>query len=168
MFRAIQDLLARYDALVMPTTTRTALDVGFDAMNDEVEVDGVTCGITRLGWHSPLCPFNLTGHPAITLASGFATDGLPTALHIVGRWGDETDMMRLAAVQETVRPWTQLRANDVQMESSERVKMLEKQRGRACCVNPRERSMLLATGLKWAPGQAEFWRFRAPQLGVCT
>jgi aspartyl-tRNA(Asn)/glutamyl-tRNA(Gln) amidotransferase subunit A len=109
LYRAIQDLLARYDALVMPTTTRTALDVGFDAANDEVEVDGVKCGITRLGWNSALYPFNLTGHPAITIPSGFAADGLPTALQIVGRWGAETDVMRLAAVQETARPWAQLR-----------------------------------------------------------
>ncbi|MCA3416339.1 MAG: hypothetical protein INF84_17215 [Roseomonas sp.] len=109
MYRAFQDLLARYDALMMPTTTRTVLDVGSDAANDEVEVDGVKCGITRLGWHFALYPFSLTGHPAITLPSGFATDGLPTALHIVGRLGAETDMMRLAAVQETARPWAQLR-----------------------------------------------------------
>lgn len=109
LYRAIQDLLARYDALVMPTTTRTALDVGFDAANDEVEVDGVKCGITRLGWNSALYPFNLTGHPAITIPSGFAADGLPTALQIVGRWGAETDMMRLAAAQENARPWAHLR-----------------------------------------------------------
>jgi aspartyl-tRNA(Asn)/glutamyl-tRNA(Gln) amidotransferase subunit A len=109
LYRAIQGLLARYDALVMPTTTRTALDVGFDAANDEVEVDGVKSGITRLGWNSALYPFNLTGHPAITIPSGFAADGLPTALQIVGRWGAETDMMRLAAVQETARPWVQFR-----------------------------------------------------------
>jgi aspartyl-tRNA(Asn)/glutamyl-tRNA(Gln) amidotransferase subunit A len=109
LYRAIQDLLACYDALVMPTTTRTALDVGFDAANDEVEVDGVKSGITRLGWNSALYPFNLTGHPAITIPSGFAADGLPTALQIVGRWGAETDMMRLAAVQETARPWAQAR-----------------------------------------------------------
>ncbi len=91
----------------MPTTTRTALDVGLDAAKDEVEVDAVKCGITRLGWNSALYPFNLTGHPAITITSGFAADGLPTALQIVGRWGPETDMMRLAAVQETARPWAQ-------------------------------------------------------------
>ena len=109
LHRAIQDLLARYDALVMPTTTRTALDVGFDAANDEVEVEGVKCGITRLGWNSALYPFNLTGHPAITIPSGFAADGLPTALQIVGRWAAETDMMRLAAIQETARPWAQAR-----------------------------------------------------------
>lgn len=109
LYRVIQDLLARYDALLMPTTTRTALDVGFDAANDEVEVDGVKCGITRLGWNSALYPFNLTGHPALTIPSGFGTDGLPTALQIVGRWGAETDVMRLAALMEQARPWAPFR-----------------------------------------------------------
>lgn len=109
LYRVIQELLARYDALLMPTTTRTALEVGFDAANDEVEVDGVKCGITRLGWNSALYPFNLTGHPALTIPSGFATDGLPTALQIVGRWGAETDVMRLAALMEQARPWAQFR-----------------------------------------------------------
>jgi aspartyl-tRNA(Asn)/glutamyl-tRNA(Gln) amidotransferase subunit A len=105
LFRAIQDQLARYDALVMPTITRSALPVEFDAAHDEVEVDGVKCGITRLGWNSALYPFNLTGHPALTIPSGFATDGLPTALQIVGRWGAETDVLRLGAVLEQARPW---------------------------------------------------------------
>ncbi len=109
LFRAIQAQLGRYDALVMPTITRSALPVEFDAANDEVEVDGVTCGITRQGWNSALYPFNLTGHPALTIPSGFATDGLPTALQIVGRWGAETDVLRLGAVLEQARPWAQHR-----------------------------------------------------------
>jgi aspartyl-tRNA(Asn)/glutamyl-tRNA(Gln) amidotransferase subunit A len=109
LYRAIQGLLARYDALVMPTITRSALPVEFDAANDEVEVDGVKCGITRQGWNSALYPFNLTGHPALTIPSGFAADGLPTALQIVGRWGAETDVLRLGAVLEQARPWAQHR-----------------------------------------------------------
>jgi aspartyl-tRNA(Asn)/glutamyl-tRNA(Gln) amidotransferase subunit A len=109
LFRAVQGLLDRYDALVMPTITRSALPVGFDAANDEVEVDGVRCGITRQGWTAPQYPFNLTGHPALTIPSGFAADGLPTALQIVGRWGAETDVLRLGAVLEQARPWAQHR-----------------------------------------------------------
>jgi aspartyl-tRNA(Asn)/glutamyl-tRNA(Gln) amidotransferase subunit A len=101
--------MERYDALVMPTITRSALPVEFDAANDEVEVDGVKCGITRQGWNSALYPFNLTGHPALTIPSGFAADGLPTALQIVGRWGAETDVLRLGAVLEQARPWAQHR-----------------------------------------------------------
>ena len=67
------------------------------------------CGITRQGWTAPQYPFNLTGHPALTMPSGFGADGLPTALQIVGRWGAETDVLRLGAVLEQARPWAQHR-----------------------------------------------------------
>jgi aspartyl-tRNA(Asn)/glutamyl-tRNA(Gln) amidotransferase subunit A len=109
LFRRIQSLFERYDFLVTPTNSRTALPVGFDAANDEVEVDGVKCGITRQGWTSYQYPFNLTGHPALSLPSGFGTDGLPTAVQIVGKWGAETDVLRLGALLEQAHPWAQHR-----------------------------------------------------------
>ncbi|WP_439574402.1 amidase [Phreatobacter sp.] len=109
LFRQIQTLFERYDFLVMPTHSRTALPVGFDAANDEVEVDGVKCGITRQGWTSYQYPFNLTGHPAISIPSGFGTDGLPTGIQVVGRWGQDTDVMRFASLLELTRPWAQHR-----------------------------------------------------------
>ena len=105
LFRAIQSLFDRYDVLVTPTLTRTALPVGFDAAHDEVEVDGEKSGITRQGWTSYVYPFNLTGHPALTVPSGFAADGLPTGVQLVGRWGADLDMLRLGAVLERARPW---------------------------------------------------------------
>ena len=109
LFRKIQSLLERYDFLVTPTNARTALDVTHDAANDEVVIDGVKCGITRQGWTSYQYPFNLTGHPALALPSGFGTDGLPTSVQIVGRWGAETDVLRLGALLEQARPWAQHR-----------------------------------------------------------
>jgi len=109
LFRAVQSLFDRYDMLVMPTMTRTALPVAFDAANDQVEVDGVACGITRQGWTSPQYPFNLTGHPAVSLPSGFGADGLPTAVQVVGRWGAEADVLRLGALLERARPWADRR-----------------------------------------------------------
>ncbi|MDP1962685.1 MAG: amidase [Reyranella sp.] len=109
LFRKIQWLLERYDFLVTPTNARTALDVGHDAANDEVVIDGVKCGITRQGWTSYQYPFNLTGHPALALPSGFGADGLPTSVQIVGRWGAETDVLRLGALLEQARPWAQHR-----------------------------------------------------------
>ncbi len=107
LFRRIQALLERYDFLVTPTNSRTALEVTHDAANDEVIVDGVKCGITRQGWTSYQYPFNLTGHPALALPSGFGADGLPTSVQIVGRWGCETDVLRLGAFLETAQPWAQ-------------------------------------------------------------
>lgn len=113
LFRAVQGLLARYDALVMPTMSRTALPASFDTMHDEVEVDGVKCGITRQGWTSPQYPFNLSGHPALSVPSGFGADGLPTGLQIVGRWGAERDVLRLGALLESARPWAGRRPEGV-------------------------------------------------------
>ena len=105
LFRAVQALFGRYDVLVSPTLTRTALPVDFDAANDEVEVEGERCGITRQGWSAYVYPFNLTGHPALTVPSGFARDGLPTATQIIGRWGADMDVLRLGAMLEAARPW---------------------------------------------------------------
>jgi aspartyl-tRNA(Asn)/glutamyl-tRNA(Gln) amidotransferase subunit A len=105
LFRAVQALLERYDVLVSPTLTRTALPADFDAANDEVEVEGEKSGITRQGWSAYVYPFNLTGHPALTVPSGFAADGLPTSVQIVGRWGADLDVLRLGALLEAARPW---------------------------------------------------------------
>jgi aspartyl-tRNA(Asn)/glutamyl-tRNA(Gln) amidotransferase subunit A len=109
LFRRIQTLFERYDFLVSPTSSRTALDVTHDAANDEVVVDGVKCGITRQGWTSYQYPFNLTGHPAMAVPSGFGSDGLPTSVQIIGKWAHETDVLRLGALLESARPWAQHR-----------------------------------------------------------
>lgn len=107
LFRAIQALFEQFDVLVTPTLSRTALPVDFDAAHDEVEVDGERCGITRQGWSSYVYPFNLTGHPALTVPNGFDTAGLPTGVQLVGRWGAELDLLRLGAVLEATLPWTE-------------------------------------------------------------
>ena len=40
---------------------------------------------------------------------GFAADGMPTAVQIVGRPGDEATLFSLAAQIEAERPWADLR-----------------------------------------------------------
>ena len=109
LFRGIQALFDRFDVLVTPTLSRTALPAEFDAAHGEVEIDGERCGITRQGWSSYVYPFNLTGHPALTVPSGFAADGLPTAVQLVGRWKADLDLLRLGALLEEARPWAAAR-----------------------------------------------------------
>jgi aspartyl-tRNA(Asn)/glutamyl-tRNA(Gln) amidotransferase subunit A len=109
LFHAVQRLFEQFDVLVTPTLSRTALPADFDAAHDEVEVEGELCGITRQGWSSYVYPFNLTGHPALTVPSGFYDAGLPTSVQLVGRWGAELDLLRLGSVLEEARPWANRR-----------------------------------------------------------
>jgi len=51
-------------------------------------------------------PFNLTGQPAASVPCGFASDGLPVALQIVGRWHADTLVLQAAAALEKIAPWT--------------------------------------------------------------
>ncbi|MFF7953272.1 amidase [Streptomyces griseorubiginosus] len=45
-------------------------------------------------------PFSVTGHPALSLPIGFAANGLPIGLQIVGRAFDEATVLRVAAALE--------------------------------------------------------------------
>lgn len=50
-------------------------------------------------------PWNHLGNPAMSVPMGFAPDGLPLAVQIVGRPGDEATLLSLAAQIEAERPW---------------------------------------------------------------
>jgi amidase len=49
--------------------------------------------------------FNATGHPAMSVPLFWNDDGLPVGTHVVGRWGDEATLFRLAGQLERARPW---------------------------------------------------------------
>ena len=49
--------------------------------------------------------FNLTGQPALVLPLGQAASGLPVAVQLVARYGDEATLVRLGAQLEAARPW---------------------------------------------------------------
>jgi amidase len=53
--------------------------------------------------------WNVTGHPAASVPAGFAEDGMPTAVQIVGPRGDEVTLLGLSAQMESVRPWADRR-----------------------------------------------------------
>ncbi|MGE0716249.1 MAG: amidase family protein, partial [Alphaproteobacteria bacterium] len=104
LYRAVQALLGRWDFLVSPTTACTALAADFDATKP-VTIAGRECGITRQSWTAYQYPFNLTGNPALSVPSGWAADGMPVGLQIVGPWWSDLAVLRLGAILERVRPW---------------------------------------------------------------
>ena len=53
--------------------------------------------------------FNVTGQPAASVPAGFDAAGLPLAVQLVGRPGDEATLLSLAAQMEQARPWADRR-----------------------------------------------------------
>jgi len=45
-------------------------------------------------------PFNVTGHPALAMATGLSREGLPLAVQFVGRYFDEATILRVARAWE--------------------------------------------------------------------
>jgi aspartyl-tRNA(Asn)/glutamyl-tRNA(Gln) amidotransferase subunit A len=50
-------------------------------------------------------PFNITGHPALTLCCGYDSEGLPIGLQFVGHFRDEASVLRAAALYEANVDW---------------------------------------------------------------
>jgi amidase len=61
---------------------------------------------SRVPWYGV---FNATGQPAASVPSGFDAAGLPLAVQLVGRPGDEATLLSLAAQIEQARPWAERR-----------------------------------------------------------
>lgn len=91
------DILGTYDAIVTPTFTQTAQRF------EEVPSNPMTLGgmMTQV--------FNVTGSPAISICSGFHSNGLPLSLQIAGRMFDEATVLRIGAAYEAATQWTTMR-----------------------------------------------------------
>lgn len=104
LFRMVQGWFETADYLVTPTISRTALPIDQDLF-DPITIDGVEAGELRRNWFPYTMPFNITGHPALSLCNGYDSEGLPTSLQIVGRFRDEASVLRAAALYEASESW---------------------------------------------------------------
>jgi len=93
-------LFERVDVLVTPSVPITAPAYG---------TDGVTMGgrfwdITDI---LTMCtrPWNVTGHPALSLPCAFSRSGLPIGLQIVGRHFDEATVLRVGHAYQLMTDW---------------------------------------------------------------
>jgi aspartyl-tRNA(Asn)/glutamyl-tRNA(Gln) amidotransferase subunit A len=108
VFRKVQGWFDRFDVILTPTLTRTAIPIE-ERLFEPIEIEGEKVDTVRRAWYPYTHPFNLTGHPAITLPCGFHSDGLPMAIQLVGRRNDDARLLRIAALFEKARPWSQKR-----------------------------------------------------------
>ena len=51
------------------------------------------------------CCFNVTGHPALAVCTGFGPKGLPMSMQIAGKHWDEAMVLRVAAAYEGATQW---------------------------------------------------------------
>ena len=92
----LADVMTQVDALITPTSAEPA--DRFDEFNPN---KALQLSLTR--------PFNFTGMPAVSVSCGFTSDRLPIGLQIVGRYFDESTVLRIAHTYERNTLWHQER-----------------------------------------------------------
>ncbi len=93
-----------HDVLMTPVMGGTALPVR------RWEGRGALQTVLGMSRFYPYCvPWNHLGNPAMSVPAGFAADGMPLAVQIIGRPGDESTLLSLAAQLEAERPWADKR-----------------------------------------------------------
>ena len=93
-----------YDVLMTPVSTRPPVGA------QEWEGKSAFRTVNEMGRVYPYTGvWNATGQPAASVPAGFTADGLPLAVQLVGRPGDEHTLLSLAAQIEAERPWADAR-----------------------------------------------------------
>jgi amidase len=106
--RAVAPFFRRHDVLLTPTNTVLPLPLDRHDLNAP--------GATVRDLFDHLAPietftalFNATGQPALSLPLQWSRAGLPIGMQLVGRFGDEAALFRLAAALEQALPWHERR-----------------------------------------------------------
>ena len=99
LFLRVQAMFRSVDFLAMPTISRSALSIDHDLFSG-IDIDGQHYDELRANWFPNTMPFNMTGHPAISLPCGFDQDGMPLGLQLVGPLRGDRELLQVAALFE--------------------------------------------------------------------
>ena len=104
--RPMAEFFETIDVLVCPTNPRLAMPVGEWDGHRPVDDIHHMYRESEAVFESFMSIFNITGQPAITLPLGHDDEsGMPVGTQLVGRWGDESTLMRLGGQLEGAMPW---------------------------------------------------------------
>lgn len=100
----VAEAIYGFDILLTPTQPIVAHPHGsiYSLTHPTISAEEWTEKVFK-GCHMPI--FNITGQPSVSLPLAQSTDGLPIGLQIVGRFGDEATLVRVARDLEEARPW---------------------------------------------------------------
>ncbi|MBE0688755.1 MAG: amidase, partial [Anaerolineae bacterium] len=97
--RALDAFLEDWDVLICPVAATPA--IGHIPHLSNVIVAGQEINYFECGTYYCM-PFNLTGHPVVVIPAGYADDGLPIGIQIVGRRWDEIRLLAHARAIDSV------------------------------------------------------------------
>jgi amidase len=95
LMRAYDRALESYDLLLMPTTPQKAMPFEENSSNLERSLS-----LCMVNLHNT-CAFNVSGHPALSVPCGMS-QGLPVGLMLIGRYYEESKILRAAYAFEKV------------------------------------------------------------------
>jgi amidase len=96
LFRRMADFLGEYDALALPASLVPPFPIEVEWVQ---EIAGVRME-SYLDWMRACTRISVTAHPAVSVPFAFTDAGLPVGLQLVGRYGDEAGLLRVAAAVE--------------------------------------------------------------------
>jgi len=96
----INGLFDRFDVLITPVMGGTAIPVRSAEGRGAIPT---MLSQSRFYCFTPV--WNHLGNPAASVPAGFDDDGMPLAVQLIGRPGDEGTLLSLAAQLEAERPW---------------------------------------------------------------
>ena len=103
MYATLGPILEKHNALICPTMPLPAVPADYDPGVDQCQINGVDVHPVW-GW-TMTYPFSMLSRcPVMRVPSGFAKNGVPTGVQIVGRTFDDVSVFRVAADLERVRP----------------------------------------------------------------
>ena len=79
-----------------------------DVLVTAISLDTAPSFASQLGpvsWPLQASPFNVSGHPALSVPVGLGRDGLPLAVQVVGRFFDEAGVLRAGRAIERLTGW---------------------------------------------------------------
>lgn len=108
IFRSVQEWFDRYDLVIAPTLTRTALSIDQD-LEEPFAIDREVVTGPMKYWYPHTHAFNLSGHPSLTVPCGFDRCGMPIGLQLIGPWGSDARLLRIATMIEQAMGYAGIR-----------------------------------------------------------
>jgi Asp-tRNA(Asn)/Glu-tRNA(Gln) amidotransferase A subunit family amidase len=100
VYETIYNAFKNFDVVITPSLAVPAFELGIMYPS---KINGLN--VSPTAWMPFSFPFNLTGHPAASIPSGWSSGDLPIGMQIVGKRFDELTVLQVSKAFEEMAPW---------------------------------------------------------------